>query len=223
MGKSTVLITGAAGGLGSALAKLLARRGHSLLLLDRDSRRLDQLSDEIRAAGAEEPGVCPLDLAVAGPDAFHELAMILEREYGGLDHLIHCAAHFQGLTPLDQIDPPEWMKTVQVNLNAVWALTTACTPLLRKGKASSVVIVLENESCSGSAYWGAYGVTKAALLAYSRILSEEVEAVGIRVLALDPGPMRTGLRAAAYLAENPATVPDPARAASAIAAKILGD
>lgn len=222
MGDASVLITGAAGGLGSALARLLARRGVSLLLVDRDSRGLDRLSDEISAAGLQEPGVCPLDLAVVGPDTFAEVAMILEREFGGLDHLVHCAAHFRGLAPLDQIDPAEWITSVQVNLNAVWALTTACTPLLRRGTGASVTIVLDEEARSESAYWGAYGVTKAALRAYARILREEVEAMGIRVLTAEPGPMRTGLRAAAYLAENPAILPEPAEVAGAIVERILG-
>jgi NAD(P)-dependent dehydrogenase (short-subunit alcohol dehydrogenase family) len=190
-------------------------------MVDRDSRGLDRLSDEIRAAGLEEPGVCPLDLAVADPNAFNEVAMILEREFGGLDHLVHCAAHFRGLTPLDQIDPAEWMNTVQVNLNAVWALTTACIPLLRKGSRASITIVVDDEARSESAYWGAYGVTKAALRSYARILSEEVEAMGIRVLAPDPGPMRTELRSSAYLAENPATLPEPGQAAETIVERIL--
>lgn len=74
MNGKKVLISGACGGLGSALAEQMAHRGANLLLIDRDSRALDRLSKAIQEAGSAEPGVCPLDLAVAGGAACQQLA-----------------------------------------------------------------------------------------------------------------------------------------------------
>ena len=103
MKRLKVLITGATGGLGSALAIQLAHRGANLLLLDKSSEDLDALSDEIRAQNQEEPGVCDLDLSKSGPAEYTNLVNILQQEYGGLDAIIHCAAVFQGLQPMDQV------------------------------------------------------------------------------------------------------------------------
>ena len=98
-----ILITGASGGLGSALAIQLAHMDTDLLLLDKASRDLDALSDEICAQNQPEPGVCALDLSKSGPVDYQNLVKILQEEYGGLDVIIHCAAAFQGLQPIDQV------------------------------------------------------------------------------------------------------------------------
>lgn len=215
------MISGAAAGLGRALALDLAERGMRLFLLDRNVRGLEKLSDAIVANGLEAPGICPLDLAEAGPEAFDQVARILEDEFGGLDHLVHAAAHFSSLSPLDQVEPAEWLRVMQVNLNAPWALSVACLPLLRQSQAASVTFVVDDVHRSTSAYWGAYGVSKAGLRSLAAVLERELEHTGIRVLTVNPGPMRTALRAAAYLGENPATQPDPAVAAAGIVCRLL--
>ena len=219
--QAVVLITGAAGGLGSALAAELARCQVDLMLLDKDSRGLDRLSDRLVAEGLAEPALCPLDLAVAGPEAYLELASILESEFGGLDHVVHCAAHFSGLSPMDQIPPGEWMTVLQVNLTAAWAMTVACLPQLRKSPSASVTFLTDAEERSVSPYWGAYGVAKAAVSSLASILRQELEPAGVVVRSHDPGPMRTSLRATAYLAEDPVSQPEPALAAKALAKLIL--
>jgi NAD(P)-dependent dehydrogenase (short-subunit alcohol dehydrogenase family) len=221
MTKPVVLITGAAGGLGSALAAEFARKGVELMLLDKDSRGLDRVSDQLVNDGLPEPALCPLDLACAGPEAYLELASILEKEFGGLDHIVHCAAHFSGLAPMDQIAPGEWMTAIQVNLTAAWAMTVACLPQLRRSSAASVTFLSDEEERSEAPYWGAYGVAKAAVSSLARILQQELEPAGVEVRSHNPGPMRTGLRATAYLGEDPATQPHPAAAAAALARIVL--
>jgi NAD(P)-dependent dehydrogenase (short-subunit alcohol dehydrogenase family) len=221
MSGPVILLTGAAGGLGSALSLQLAGAGAQLMLLDNNSRGLDQVSDQIVAKGLEQPAVCPLDLANAGPEAYLELADILRREFGGLDHLVHCAAQFNGLAPMDQIAPGQWVESIQVNLTAAWAMSIACLPLLRASALASITFLQDEESRSRSAYWGAYGVSKAGVASLAAILREELEPTRIRVLSFEPGPMRTALRAKAFLAEDPASQPDPRVRAEEIAALIL--
>jgi NAD(P)-dependent dehydrogenase (short-subunit alcohol dehydrogenase family) len=222
-GRQVVLITGAAGGLGSALAAGFARRGAELLLLDRDVRGLDGLSDRLVAAGAAAPGLCPLDLGQAGQQQCEALVDLLRGEFGGLDHLLHCAAEFDALAPLDQVNAAGWMSAMQVNLNAAWLLTASCLPLLRNSGSASITFVLDHPDRSASAFWGAYGVAKAGLASLARIFAEELEGTGVRVNAINPGPMRTALRARAYLGEDPATQAEPRVAAERIVRTILGD
>ena len=209
----TALITGAAGGLGGAMAKQLAVQGARLMLLDKDSRGLDQIHDEICEGGSEAPGLCPLDLSIAAPQDIDELVTVLNDEFDGLHHLVHCAADFSGLSPLDQVRPADWLRCLQVNLNATWLLTIKCLPLLKLRSSSSVTFVLDDEDKSRSAYWGAYGISKSAIHNLAAMLDEELVGSGIRIVTVNPGPMRTGLRARAYFAENPESLADPREAA----------
>jgi NAD(P)-dependent dehydrogenase (short-subunit alcohol dehydrogenase family) len=211
-----VIITGAAGGLGSALALQLARQNASLLLLDKASGDLDALSDRICAQGLDKPGICPLDLAISGPEEFKKLVEIMQQEYGGLDAVIHCAAAFHGLQPMDQVPTDQWLECMQVNVNAVWLLTISCLPLLKSSGRGRVIFIQDDEQTSGSAYWGAYGTSKAAMSSLGRILDAELSGMGVQVLNFYPGPMKTALRARAYLAENPQSLRLPAAAAEEI-------
>jgi len=221
-GNRTVLITGAAGGLGAALSLLCAQNGFNTVMLDNNIKALDSAWDSIVEKGLPEPALHPLDLAIAGPEQFDELVNALEGEFGGLDGVIHCAARFDGLRPLDQIDPPEWLQQIQVNLNTAWLLSASCLPLLRQSPSSFLCFLLEDMHKMGGAFWGAYGVSKHALKALVGQFAEECAATQIRVLGIHPGAMATPLRAEAYHAENPATVPSAAAAAEKIL-KLLTD
>lgn len=214
-----VLITGATGGLGKALALECARRGARVILIDRNKRQLERLCDEIESLGAPAPGFCDVDLATAGPEALDELVAGLADAYGGLHGLVHAAVRFDGLRPMDQISPEDWLLTLQVNVNVAWLLTVACLPRLRETRGK--VVFLLDEDAMGNAYWGAYGVSKAAVATLAATLNEELEGSGCDVIALDPGPMRTDLRASAYLAEDPNTVPPPDEAAARIADRLV--
>lgn len=216
-----ILITGATGGLGKALALACAARGARVILLDRNKRLLERLCDEVEALGAPAPGYCDVDLSEVGPEQLKELVEGLTGAYGPLSGLVHAAVRFDGLRPLDQIAPEEWLRDFQVNLNVVWLLTVACLPSLKS--AGGAVIFLKDDDAEGKAYWGSYGAAKAALGSLAGTLSEELGQSGCRALAIDPGPMRTDLRATAYLGENPGSVSPPSKAAERIAEVLLGE
>lgn len=116
--------------------------------------------------------------------------------------LIHAAASFSGLTPLESLPTEDWLRSLQVNLNAPFALTQQCLPLLRASNGACV-FVLEDEARVGNAFWNAYGVAKFALRGLVSQWSQELENAGVRVLSFTPPPMRTTLRSRAYFAENP--------------------
>ena len=194
-----VLVAGAHGGLGSAASLACARAGATVVLLGRRLPKLNRLYDEIAKSGPE-PLLYPLDLEGAAPDDYAELASRIEAELGRLDGLLHCAAEFRGLTPLLHTDPADFARALHVGLTARWWLTQACLPLLAKSDAGAAVFVLDDPIRSGSAFWGGYGIAQAGQSALIRMLQAELGEQGPRISGLQPGPMRTNLRAKAYQA-----------------------
>ncbi len=194
-----VLIAGAAGGLGAVAALACAQAGATLVLLGRKLAPLNRLYDAVKAVGPE-PILYPLDLEGASPDDFDQLGQAIDGEFGRLDGLLHCAAEFKGLTPLAHTDPANFARAIHVDLTARWWLTQACLPLLAKSDAGAALFVLDDPARSGSAFWGGYGIAQAGQAALIRMLQAELGEHGPRISGLQPGPMRTNLRAKAYQA-----------------------
>jgi NAD(P)-dependent dehydrogenase (short-subunit alcohol dehydrogenase family) len=219
----TILITGAAGGLGTALAKQCAVAEAKLILLDKNRQGLAVLSDAIVDQGLNPPGLYPMDLAGAGIDDFNELAETIESEFGGLHAVVHCALDFDSLQPLDQVEPRKWLLSMQVNVNAPWLLSCALLPLLRQSKTGRLFFLLDDLETVTGAYWGAYGIAKAALTGLVKQFDATLSDTSIFVRGILPGAMRSGFRAKVYHAENPADQPDPAIAAVKITRMLTDD
>ena len=198
-----ILVTGAANGIGRAVVKDMAAHGATTVLLDRDVHGLEQVYDEIVAAGHPEPAIYPMDLQGAGVDDYTQLATTLESEFKRLDGLIHNAAQLGALVPFANFEHELWFETLQANLNAPYLMTMACLGLLNASKDASLVFTSDAVGRHGKAYWGAYAVSKAGIEAFMQILADELEVnTTIRVNSIDPGPVRTTLRRTAYPAEN---------------------
>ena len=212
-----ILVTGAHGGLGSAAAQACARAGATVVLLGRKLPKLNRINDAVAQFGPE-PLMYPLDLEGAAPDDYAELAERLQGEVGRLDGVLHCAADFAGLTPLAQTDPAAFARAIHVNLTAPWWLTQACLPLLGKAEDAALVFVLDDPARVGNAYWGGYGVAKHGLASLVGMLHAELANSRVRVAGLQPGPMRTPLRAKAYVEENDRAAVDPSVYADACVA-----
>jgi NAD(P)-dependent dehydrogenase (short-subunit alcohol dehydrogenase family) len=210
-----VLVTGAYGGLGSAVARAAARAGATVVITGKRKRQLEQLYDAMLAEGLAEPVIHPLDMESATPRDYEALAEGLQRDLGRLDGIVHAAASFAGLTPLAMHKPDAWLRALHVNVSAPFALTQACLPLLVEAPDSAVVFVLDDPGLVSRAHWGAYGVSKAALERFAAILHEEHDEDALRVHALLPAPMRTTLRRLAYFGEDTMQVPPPDAAADA--------
>jgi NAD(P)-dependent dehydrogenase (short-subunit alcohol dehydrogenase family) len=205
-----ILITGAGGGLGRALAVESARAGASVILSGRNAAKLDRVYDEIEKLGGPQPAIAALDLAAATAADYDNLAKTIDDEFGKLDGLVHCAALLGDRTPLEQYDVPTWCKVLHVNLTAPFILTQVLLPNLRKSADASVIFVSSGVVTNQRPYWGAYAVAKSGLESVRSMLSQELEGEpNIRVNSINPGRMRTGMRAAAYPAEDPNTLPAP--------------
>nr|WP_211368395.1 SDR family NAD(P)-dependent oxidoreductase [Pseudoxanthomonas gei] len=209
-----VLVSGAQGGLGSAAAQACASAGATVVLLGRKPAKLNRIYDACAKLGPE-PLLYPLDLEGAAPDDYAELADRLQRELGRLDGLLHCAAEFRGLTPLEHTDPANFARAVHVNLTAPWWLSQACLPLLKQSSDAALVFTVDDMSRVGQAYWGGYGLAQHGLAAMVGMLDAELANSSVRVSALQPGPMRTSLRARAYADDKDPEARDPADYAQA--------
>jgi NAD(P)-dependent dehydrogenase (short-subunit alcohol dehydrogenase family) len=205
-----ILITGAGNGIGAATARACARAGATIVLLDKVVRNLEQVYDAIEAEGGPQAAIYPMSLEGATEKDFVDLGAILEKEFGRLDGLLHNAAMLGALTPMAHFESELWYKILQTNLNAPYLLTRACLPLLMNSADASIVFNSDRVGRHGKAYWGAYGVSKAAMENLMQTLADELETnTPIRANSLDPGPVATALRGLAYPGENPEHMAKP--------------
>ena len=196
-----VLVAGAHGGLGSAASIACARAGAQVVLLGRRMPQLNRLYDSVAAEGTE-PLLYPLDLEGASPDDYAEMASRIEGEVGRLDGVLHCAAEFRGLTPLEHTDPAAFARALHVNLTAPWWLSQACLPLLARRADAALVFAVDDLARVGKANWGGYGIAQHGLASLVGMLHAELANTSVRVAGLQPGPMRTALRAMAYVEQD---------------------
>jgi NAD(P)-dependent dehydrogenase (short-subunit alcohol dehydrogenase family) len=211
-----ILITGAGSGLGRALAIECARAGAAVILSGRNLPKLERVYDEIAALAAPTPAIAVLDLALATAVDYDALARVIGAEFGKLDGVVHAAAQLGDRTPLEQYDVPTWCRVLHVNLTAPFILTQVLLPYLRKSADASVIFVSSGVVKQSRPYWGAYAVAKSGLESVRSMLSEELQGEpNIRVNSVNPGRMRTAMRAAAYPAEDPNSLPTPASVSGA--------
>lgn len=203
-----VLITGAAEGVGRALALACARHGATVVLSGFREKTLEAVYDEIVEAGWPEPASLPLDLEKADEQLMLGIATTLGDEFGRLDGLAHTAQYIPFLSRIDDYDAAQWDKVLRINLSAPFMLTQACLPLLRAAEAASVLFQSDRVGRRALAYWGAFAAAMAGIEALMQTLSQETEGSSrIRVNTIDPGPVRTAQRRELYPAEDPNKLP----------------
>ncbi|PKM28511.1 MAG: YciK family oxidoreductase [Gammaproteobacteria bacterium HGW-Gammaproteobacteria-11] len=206
----TILVTGAGRGIGEAAAKAYAAHGATVLLLGKNEDNLNRVYDDIEAAGHPRPAVIPFNLETALPHQYDELAAMIEREFGLLDGLLHNAAIVGPRTPLEQLSGDNFMRVMQVNVNAMFILTSTLLPLLKLAKDASVIFTSSSVGRKGRAYWGAYAVSKFATEGLMQVLADELDdTAAVRANSVNPGATRTDMRAKAYPGENPLVNPLP--------------
>lgn len=203
-----ILVTGAAAGMGRAIAKACAQFGATVVMLDKEVRRAEETYDEIVNAGYPEPAIYPLDMQGATVKDYEDLANNLREQLGRLDGVVLNAAWLSAFTPIKYYEAELWSKMIMVNLHANFLLTRAVLPLLEEAGDASIVFAAHE---SNKAYFGAFGVAKAGMDAYCDILAAEYDDPQhfIRVNAVDTGPIRTSMRTLNYPGENPDTMARP--------------
>jgi len=206
-----IMVTGAGRGIGEAAAKAYAAHGATVLLLGKNEDNLNRVYDEVEAAGWPQPVVIPFNLETALPHQYDELAATIEREFGRLDGLLHNASIVGPRTPIEQLSGDNFMRVMQVNVNAAFMLTSTLLPLLKLSEDASVIFTSSSVGRKGRAYWGGYAVSKFATEGLMQVLADELDGSGsVRSNSINPGATRTDMRAKAYPGENPAVNPLPA-------------
>ena len=200
------VITGASRGIGRAVAKRFAEEGAHIIAIARTTGALEELDDEIQAAGGHATLV-PLDMEDL--DAIDRLGQAINDRWGKLDILVGNAALLGTLAPIAQIEAKEWDQLIKVNLTANWRLVQSLDPLLQKSDAARCVFVTSSVGHEPRAYWGSYAVSKAGLEMMAGIYAQETEKTNIRVNMINPGGTRTNMRAKAMPGEDPQTVKSP--------------
>src|ERR1700741_577190 len=200
------LITGASRGIGAAVAERFAQEGAHVILAARTVGGLEGVDRGVRAAGGSATLV-PVDLRDF--IKIDELAAKLFERWGRLDILVGNAAEFGVFSPLGHIDPAIWGEVVDLNLTANWRLIRARVPLRRAPPAGRAIFVPSGVARGVFPYWGPYAVSKAGLEMLVKIYAGEIAKTRVRTNLIDPGVVRTRLRARAFPGEDPARLPRP--------------
>ncbi|MBK1722721.1 YciK family oxidoreductase [Thiocystis violacea] len=205
-----ILVTGALEGIGQAVALASAAEGATVVLSAFKEKDLEPVYDKILENGGPEPAILPLNLHKATEADYIAAANVIGDTFGRLDGLVHCAAFAPYLSRIDDYDVKEWEKVITVNLNAPFLLTQACLPLLRAAEDASIVFTSDRVGRTGKAYWGAFAAAKFGIEGLMQVLAEETRESGtIRVNSIDPGIVRTTMRATLYPGEDPNANPLP--------------
>lgn len=201
------LVTGASRGIGYAVALGLAKAGAHVIALARTQGGLEALDDAIFAATGERATLVPGD--VTDGDALDRLGAAIYERWGKLDILVANAGEPGVVTPLAHMDPKVFDKAVAVNLTANFRLIRSLDPLLRKAEAPRALFVTSRIGEAPRAFFGAYAASKAGLDALITTYADEMEKYNVRAVLVDPGPMRTKMRASAFPGEDPETLTPP--------------
>jgi NAD(P)-dependent dehydrogenase (short-subunit alcohol dehydrogenase family) len=170
----------------------------------------DEEGLRLALAGLHPPGrhqYMAADLAERG--GVERLAEETCRRLARLDVLIHSAGSLGPRFPLAEYPPEAWNEVMHLNVTVPFLLTQALLPLLRKGDKPSLVFITSGAGRRGRAGWGSYGVSKFGVEGLAQTWAEELRPEGIRVNAVNPGGTRTRMRALAYPAEDPQSLPTP--------------
>lgn len=205
-GRPLALVTGGSRGLGRTIARFLAGEGFDLLLTARGGPDLLGVSESLRVFGS---AVRTVPGEVTDPRHRRELRGLVEG-IGGLDLLVNNASEL-GPSPLQRLldlPVPELERIYRTNVAAPVALVQELAPALSR-RRGLVVNISSDAAVVGYPGWGGYGASKAALDLVSRTLANELRELGISVVTVDPGDLRTAMHQAAYPGEDISDRPLP--------------
>lgn len=207
MSQKLIVITGGSQGLGAALVKAFRKHGTVLSISRTQPDKVVEGWETVQA-----------DLTT--PEGLEKVrTQVGDR---AVDVLIHNAGALGPRVAIADYPAEEWAKVMEVNVNAVFRLTQALLPRMRR-PGGCILFLASGAGRRAAPHWGAYAVSKFGVDGLALLLAEEVKAEGIRVHSINPGAMRTKMRAAAYPQEDPAKVTPPAEVAQYIVQVVLDE
>jgi NAD(P)-dependent dehydrogenase (short-subunit alcohol dehydrogenase family) len=200
LGGKVALITGASQGLGRALALAYAKEGARVVINARSEENIRPVAGEVESSGAE---VLALAADVSKSADVRRLVDAAVGRFDRIDVLVNNAGVLGPRVAIAEYPEDEWRRVIDANLTGPFLVSKAVVPRMLEG--GSIVNVVSGVSVEGRPEWGAYSVSKFGVEGLTQILASELQERGIRVNAVDPGGMRTEMRAAAYPDEDPMT------------------
>ncbi len=202
----TAVVTGASRGIGRSVALGLARAGAHVIAIARTRGGLEELDDDIKAAG----GACSLiTLNLKHGDKIDALGPTLYQRWQHIDIFVANAGILGTLTPVAHIQDRDWDEVMTINVTANVRLIRTLDPLLRRSDAGRAIFVSSGVAQNPRAYWGEYAASKAALETLALCYAAETASTPVRVNIVNPGKTRTAMRAKAYPGEDPETLKTP--------------
>lgn len=205
----TILITGASQGIGKALAIGCAKLGAKTILLGRSIDKLEAVVNIIKQKNLIDPVIIPFDLATAQDDDYQDLIKKLLSHTDHLDGLVNNASIAADLKPFDTLSNNEFNQVMHVNVNASFALTKYCLPLVKKSADASIIFTSSIVGRIGRELWSAYAASKFATEGLMQCIAKELANTSIRVNSINPGATRTAMRAKVYPQEEVTNNPEP--------------
>jgi len=203
-----ILVTGAGQGIGKAAALAYAAHGAQIILLGRKVAKLESVYDEIQAASHTEALIFPVDLIKATEQEFTAMAEGIRQQIGRLDGILHNAAHFDVLSPLEIQTARQFEQMLRVHLLAPFSLTKACLPLLKKSPDASIIFTSTTAAQTPAAFWGAHAISKAAADHMTKIWALELENVrNLRMNTIVPNAVQSPQRNRSHPGEVHAKLP----------------
>ena len=211
LSKKTILITGATDGIGKALAIEFSKLGANIILLGRNSSKLDTVYDQLEHSyESQKHLILEVDLALLNNESVHEIANVINDEYEALDGIINNAAILGTMTILKDYELSRWDEVININLRAPFLLSRTLIPALENSRMPRIIFTSSGVADVGRAFWGAYSVSKFGLKGLAEIFANELETTSsIKVFNFDPGSTQTKMRASARPAEDPNTLKTP--------------
>lgn len=201
------LVTGASRGIGRAVALRFAQEGAHLILSARTQGALEELDDEIVDISGDNATLVPVDLTDF--TSIDQMGAAVFDRFKRLDVLVGNAALLTPLSPMAQINPKDWERVMALNVTANYRLLRSFDPLLKMSDAGRAIFVSSTVTQGVWPYWGAYGVSKAALETMVRTYASENMKTAINANIINPGPTRTSMRTIAYPGEDPESIKPP--------------
>lgn len=201
------LVTGGSRGIGRAIAAAYVEHGASVFVCGRSAKDISGAVYEIGRNGGEIDGVAG-DISKA-QDIENIVGKAVQR-FGAIDVLVNNASILGPRETIASYPLAAWDEVIKINLTGVFLMTRAVLPIMLERRSGSIINVTSGVARRGKARWGAYAASKAGLEALTQVLADEVNQAGVRVNSVNPAATRTRMRAQAYPAEDPATLPSPA-------------
>lgn len=211
------LVTGASRGIGYHCALTLAKAGAHVVAVARTVGGLEELDDEIKAAGGSATLV-PLN--ITDFDALDRLGASIHERWNKLDILVSNAATLGDLSPIEHIEPKSFDKVMNLNVTANYRLIRSISPLLKLSQSGRAVFMTANAPDRCKPFWSPYTASQSALQAMVKTWAAECEKSTLRINMLNTGPMRTALRAQAMPGEDPKTISHPSEISDSLMALV---